>query len=403
MKSILRNLLSGFIYYLLFIQIYACQAQSPSENGEILPAVNTLNDYLGHLQGKRVAVLTNQSSLAGEVHLIDTLLSEGVNLVKMVNLVKIFGPEHGFRGDAPDGAIINDSVDFKTGIPIISLYGTNKKIHSRDLDDVDIVVFDMQDVGVRFFTYISTMHLAMEACAENDTEFLVLDRPNPNGYYIDGPLLDPEFKSFVGMHPIPLVHGLTVGELAKMINGEGWLKDNVQCKLTVIKARNYNHDDRYTIPVKPSPNLPNALSINLYPTLALFEGTVVSIGRGTTFPFQVIGYPDPVFGDSLFTPVSIPNMSKYPKHENKVCYGQDFREIEGDTNFTLKYLIDFYKKSPDKETFFKDYIYKLTGNKDIVNQIKAGFSEAEIKATWQTDLEAYRELRKKYILYPDFE
>jgi len=380
--------------------ILSCSAQNKNGGEKIIPGAHQIEIYLPKLKDQRVGVVVNQTSMIKDTHLVDTLLSLELQVNK---ILKIFAPEHGFRGQAADGEIIDDDVDIKTGLPIVSLYGKNKKPTAEDLKDLDLVIFDIQDVGARFYTFISTMHHVMEACAENDKKMLVFDRPNPNGHYIDGPILQPEFRSFVGMHPIPIVHGLTIGELALMINEEGWLKGNVKCDLEIIPVKNYTHTTTYSLPIKPSSNLPNDLSIALYPSLCLFEGTKISVGRGTLFPFQVIGYPEKKFGEFSFTPVSIEDMSKYPKHENLTCYGIDFRGIDYQEGFTLKYLIEFYQKADFKDKFFTDYFYKLVGNRQLMEQIKKGIPEDEIKASWQAELEAYKIVRKKYLLYPDFE
>jgi len=283
---------------------------------------------------------------------------------------------------------------------VISLYGNNKKPTPEDLATVDVVIFDIQDVGVRFFTYISSLHYLMEACAEQNKKVIVLDRPNPNGSYIDGPVLQPQFKSFVGMHPIPIVHGLTVGELALMINEEGWLADKRKCDLKVISMKNYSHSMTYSLIIKPSPNLPNDHAIALYPTTCLFEGTVLSLGRGTQNPFEVIGHPDFKELPYQFTPISINGMAKKPPLENKICYGIDLRKVKVEKAITLKYLIDLYKKFPDKEKFFISYFDKLAGNAELKEQIKKGLTEKAIKATWKNELDMYKIKRQKYLLYP---
>jgi uncharacterized protein YbbC (DUF1343 family) len=321
-----------------------------------------------------------------------------------VNIVKIFALEHGFRGNIERGGQVNNEKDEKTGIPIVSLFGKNRRPTNDQLADIDIVVFDVQDVGARFFTYISSLQEIMEACATNSKSLLILDRPNPLGDYVDGPVRQPKFKSFVGTHAIPLVHGLTVGELALMINGEKWLENGNKCKLGVVKVKNYKHSDLYVLPVKPSPNLPNQLAIRLYPSLCLFEATQVSIGRGTQFPFTVIGYPDPTFGDSLFIPKDLPGMQMDPEQEGKICYGIDLRGSNPDTiHFTLKYIIDFYNKFPDKSKFFSrpEWFNLLAGNDLLINQIKSGLSESEIKKSWKDELDKYKEMRKKYLLYKE--
>lgn len=364
---------------------------------QIRTAAEQAELYLPLLQGKKVGVVGNQTSIlpqSNSKHLVDFLLEN------KVNVTKVFVPEHGFRGTADAGEKVDNSVDAKTGLPIVSLYGNNKKPSADQLKDLDVLVFDLQDVGVRFFTYISTLHYVMEACAEQGKPLILLDRPNPNGNYIDGPILKKGFESFVGMHPIPLVHGLSIGELAKMINGEKWLKGGVQVDLTVIPAANWNHGMAYELPVKPSPNLPNALSIRLYPSTCLFEGTVVSLGRGTYFPFQVYGYPDARFGKFTFTPVSIDGMSKTPPHQDKLCYGRDLRTESLTQPFTMSYLLEAYQRSEMKDKFFNSYFNTLVGTDELKKQILAGKTEAEIRATWQQGLQDYSILRSKYLIYP---
>ena len=361
-----------------------------------LGAENFLKLYYRDLAGKRLALVVNHSSLVyhhkGQTHLTDTLLSLGLKIQK------VFAPEHGFRGDADAGETVKNDTDTKTGLPIISLYGKNKKPTSEQLADVDVVIFDIQDVGVRFFTYISTMHYAMEACAENKKTFYVLDRPNPNGHYIAGSVLQKGFESFIGMHPIPVVHGLTVGELAQMINGEKWLAGGLKCDLVVVPMKNYDRGSPYSTPVKPSPNLPNHASILWYPSLCLFEGTIMSVGRGTEFPFQVVGYPDKKMGTFSFTPKSIAGMAKNPLYENQTCYGKDYRNTPP-PNFTLEPLIEFYKKFPEKDKFFNSFFDKLAGNSLLKQQIKQGMSNEQIQETWKKDLDDYKKLREKYLLY----
>ncbi|WP_370523729.1 exo-beta-N-acetylmuramidase NamZ domain-containing protein [Pontibacter sp. Tf4] len=352
--------------------------------------------YLPRLQGKRVGMVVNQTSIVGNAHLVDTLLSHNVKITT------IFAPEHGFRGEADAGAYVKDAKDTKTGLPIISLYGKNKKPLPEQLTNIDVLVFDIQDVGARFYTYISTMHYVMEAAAENNKEVVILDRPNPNGNYVDGPVLEPEHKSFVGMHPIPIVHGLTIGELANMINGEKWLEGKRQAKITVIPVANYNHSIPYSLPVKPSPNLPNQQAILLYPSLCLFEGTNVSVGRGTPTPFQVIGSPNYKFKEFSFTPVSMPGATD-PPHKNQVCYGKNLTDPAAAQPFTLAYLIDFYKNSTQQDKFFNNFFEKLAGTSELRKQIIAGKTVAEIRASWEPALSNYKTLRKKYLLYPDAE
>jgi uncharacterized protein YbbC (DUF1343 family) len=352
--------------------------------------------YLDSLKGKNVGLVVNQSSLVKGQHLLDFLLENKI-LVK-----KIFAPEHGFRGNIDRGDHVESEVDVLTGIPIVSMFGKNRRPTNEQLQDVDVMIFDIQDAGARFFTYISSMHEVMEACAMNNKPLIILDRPNPLGDYVDGPVRKEGFKSFVGMHPIPVVHGLTVGELAQMINGEKWLENERQCKLFVVKVKNYNHSMHYSLPVKPSPNLPNELSIRLYPSLCFFEATPISIGRGTLFPFQVIGYPDKRFGDSLFIPVDIKGMQMNPIQEGKICYGVDLRSLNPDSvKFTLNYIIDFYNKFKNKREFFsrRRWFNLLAGNDKLIQQIEAGLSEAEIKASWKEEIDNYLIMRKKYMLY----
>ncbi len=381
---------------ILIIFTVACQIKTDQEESLTVGAAR-FDSYLPLLKNKNVALIVNQTSMVGNAHLVDTLLAQ------QVNIVKIFAPEHGFRGSADAGEHVEDGIDVKTNLPIISLYGKHKKPTTADLDNIDIVIFDIQDVGVRFYTYISTMHYVMEACAEQNKKFIVLDRPNPNGHYIAGPVLDLEFRSFVGMHPIPIVHGLTVGELAHMINSEKWLDKEIICDLEVIKMKGYTHSMPYSLPVKPSPNLPNKRSIDLYPSLCLLEPTVMSIGRGTSFPFQVIGYPDSTYGDFSFEPVSIIGASKYPKHENKVCYGEDLRETPTSTEFSIAWLVKYYQKYSDKSFITSESFFdKLVGNSTLRAQLEEGLTQAEIENSWKVELDSYSILRKKYLLYIDF-
>ncbi len=366
---------------------------------KVVTGAEQLSEYLPDIENRKVGLIVNQTSIVDGSHLVDLLLSKGIQVKK------IFTPEHGFRGDVEAGDSVNNSIDKKTGIPIISLYGKNKKPTKENLSGIDVIIFDIQDVGCRFFTYISTMHYAMEACAENNIPLIILDRPNPIGDYVDGPVLKPELKSFVGMHPIPIVHGCTVGELALMINGEGWLDGNLRCNLKVVPVKNYKHSDRYELPVKPSPNLPNQASIRLYPSLCLFEATTVSIGRGTEFPFQVIGFPNKRFGYFIFTPQSIKGVSAKPLHEGKQCFGVDLRKESFDQKFTLSYFIQFFNKFENPDSFWssKRWIDLLSGDPNFYSQINEKRSESEIRQSWQSDLLKYKTMRKKYLLYPDFE
>ncbi len=366
----------------------------------ILTGADQTEKFLPLLKGKKIGLVVNQTAEINGVLLVDTLKSLGLNIQA------IFGPEHGFRGDADAGEKVGNYLDAKTGLPVISLYGAKQAPSKEDLKGIDILVFDIQDVGARFYTYTITLARVMQACADYKVPMLILDRPNPNGNLVDGPILDPKFKSGVGMHPIPIAHGLTNAEFANMVNGEKWLNNGAQCELNIIKVANYNHAKAYTLPVKPSPNLPNNLSIHLYPSICLFEGTAISQGRGTLFPFQVLGHPL-LKGkyDFSFTPVSIKGMSKNPPLENQICYGIDFRKIDLETIrkqkvLNLKLLIDFYQDYPDKANFFNPFFNKLAGNAVLMQQIKDGKTEKEIRSSWQPQLSAYQSLRKKYLLYP---
>jgi len=357
--------------------------------------------FLPLIEGKKVALVVNQTSTIAETHLVDRLLSVGVDIQT------IFAPEHGFRGTADAGAQIKDGKDAKTGIPLISLYGKKKKPLPSDLKGLDYIVFDIQDVGARFYTYISSMSYVMEACAENGVSFIVLDRPNPNGHYVDGPVLKDGFSSFVGLHNIPVVHGMTVGEYAQMVNGEGWLKGNVQCDLTVVKCKNYDHQTFYSLPIKPSPNLPNMQSIYLYPSLCFFEGTVVSIGRGTNKQFQVIGHPDYKIGSFTFIPKPMEG-AQNPKLNGVVCTGVDLssstlESLRAEKQLNLNYLIDFYQVLDQPNSFFlkNNFIDKLAGSSQLREQIKSGMSADEIRASWQDGIAAFKKVRNKYLLYPE--
>lgn len=384
------------IFLSFLITFFSCSAGQTAKPGEITPAAHLIDEYLPLIKDKKVALVVNQTSVIGTTHLVDTLLALGVSIKK------VFAPEHGFRGDADAGEKIKDGIDPKTQLPIVSLYGSNRKPTPEQVEDIDVVIFDVQDVGTRFYTYISTMHYVMETCAENNKEVIVLDRPNPNGMYVDGPVLDPAFKSFVGMHPIPILHGLTVGELAQMINGEKWLENDLKCDLTVIPVKNYSHQDTYSLPVKPSPNLPNDLSIVLYPSLCLFEGTAISVGRGTYKPFQQIGHPQFTDMPHQFTPKSIDGMAKNPRYEGETCYGINFDKTPFSGGFSLEYLIAFAKKY-EGDDFFNNFFNKLAGTDELKQQIKNGLSAEEIRATWQKELEEYQAKRKKYLLYEDFQ
>ncbi|MDB4905138.1 MAG: hypothetical protein JWQ63_4419 [Mucilaginibacter sp.] len=373
------------------------------EKQGIITGADQTNLYVNYLKGKNIGMVINQTSVIGKslTLSVDSLLKLGITIKK------IFGPEHGFRGNASDGTEINNGTDQKTGLPVISLYGNKHyKPTPEDLKALDLVIFDIQDVGARFYTYLSTLHYVMEACAENNIELMILDRPNPNGFYVDGPVLDTAYRSFVGLNPVPIVHGLTIAEYAQMINGEGWLKNHVKCKLKIIKVANYTHKLSYKLPVNPSPNLNTDKSILLYPSVCLFEGTTLSLGRGTMFPFLQIGHPDLKGKYSYsFKPVRIPGMSEDPPQKDNLCYGINLKDY--DTNYirtsgriNLTWLIELYKAFPDKEHFFKAYLTKLAGNNELKKQIEAGKSEKEIRASWEPALSNYKTIRKKYLLYP---
>ncbi|MEO8773828.1 MAG: DUF1343 domain-containing protein [Gelidibacter sp.] len=364
----------------------------------VVVGANQTENYLKILKGKRVGVVGNQSSVifknGSYTHLVDSLLSLNIAVKK------VFSPEHGFRGTADAGEKIKDGIDTKTGVPIISLYGDNKKPKSEQLKGLDILVFDIQDVGVRFYTYISTLHYVMEACAEANIPLLILDRPNPNGQYVDGPILEEAHTSFVGMHPIPVAHGMTIGEYAKMINGEKWLKNSVQCQLTVISMENYSHQMTYSLPIKPSPNLPNDQSIALYPSLCFFEGTTVSVGRGTNKQFQIFGSPelDKNYFTYSFTPE--PNEgAKTPPQQGKLCFGNDLTKIDVQPGLNLEYLIEAYTHTANKSIFFNSFFVKLAGTTKLQEQIEKGLSEKDIKASWAKGIEDFKQVRTKYLLY----
>ena len=364
----------------------------------ITVAAELTSEYLPLLEGKNVAIVGNQTSVVGHEHLVDTLLSSGVAVKK------IFCPEHGFRGDNEAGAKIGNETDRVTGLPIISLYGKTKKPTKEHLSGIDIVVFDIQDVGARFYTYISTLHYVMEACAENSVAIMVLDRPNPNGFYVDGPVLEPEFKSFVGMHPVPVVHGMTIGEYAQMIKGEGWINKAENCQLTVVKMKNYTHDSLYKIPIAPSPNLQTMNAIYLYPSLCCFEGTNVSVGRGTAMPFEIVGSPNFSKHDFYFVPRPIVGASQNPLHNGKTCYGLNLEnageEIVRSKQLNISYLITMYKYSNGKDFFSKNNFFnRLMGNDLLMKQIKNGVSEKEIRASWEPKLSQFKSMRQKYLLY----
>ncbi len=387
-------------FYLLLIFFFIFHTINSQD---ITVGAERISVYLPLLKNKKVAIVANQTSMVQNTHLVDTLLS------LHVEVLKIFSPEHGFRGSEDAGAYVKNGLDIKTGLPIISLYGSNKKPKSSDLKGVDVIIFDIQDVGARFYTYISTMHYVMEACAENNITCLILDRPNPNGFYVDGPVLEEKYKSFVGMHPIPVVHGLTIGELADMINEEGWLTNFLKCDLKVIKCLGYTHKTLYQPPINPSPNLNHPTAIFLYPSICFFEGTVVSVGRGTDKPFRIIGHPLLDSFQIQFTPVSKPGAQK-PMYENQLCKGFSLEDFGATTLLQIKqlylpWLIGMYKSYPNKEAFFSNerFFDLLAGTKDLRIQIVENWSEEQIKATWKKKLDEYKKMRKKYLLYEDFE
>lgn len=400
---------------LIFSLMISCQNKQQSNdivensNDEIIQksivvGAKQIGKYLPLLKGKKVGIVANQTSVIFKdeeekkyIHIVDSLLSLDANIVKA------FAPEHGFRGKVDGGEHISDGVDTETGLPIVSIYGNNIKPSEKHLEEIDIMLFDIQDVGVRFYTYISTLHYVMEACAEANIPLLILDRPNPNAHYIDGPVLEIEYKSFVGIHSVPIVHGMTIGEYAKMINGEKWLDNGIQCDITVLPVENYTHAKSYSLPVKPSPNLPNDVSINLYASLGLFEGTNVSIGRGTDKQIQIAGIPelDLERFNYKFTPKS--NAAKTnPKHEGVECYGYDLSSTKKLNGINLEWLIDFYNANKEYNSaapFFNEIFIKLAGTKNLQKQIEQGLSADEIRATWQDGLDDYRAIRNKYLLY----
>jgi len=380
----------------------------------VIVGANQFEKYFTLLKGKKVGLVANQTSMVVDsltsffentmiiteeepletYHLVDFLLGF------KIDITKVFAPEHGFRGKADAGEVVKDGIDTKTGLPIISLYGKNKKPSPEQLNDIEIMVFDIQDVGARFYTYISTLHYIMEACAENNIPLLILDRPNPNGHYTDGPILEPQHKSFVGMHPVPVVHGMTIGEYAQMINGEGWLANEIKCDITIIKVKNYTHQSQYSLAIKPSPNLPNDVSINLYPSLCFFEGTPLSAGRGTEMQFQIFGAPNlsQEYYPFTFTPQANEG-AKYPKFKNELCYGKDLRTTKRLTKLNLEWLIEAYVSSENKNDFFIPFFTKLAGTTKLQEQIEQGYTYREIRKTWLEELEGYDRMRRKYMLY----
>lgn len=403
---------------LLFVNVnFTCNAQENYlyKNKPIETGADQSEKYLPMLRNKKVGILTNQTGIItlekknpSKQHLTEkqTLENTFIHLVdylieKEIKITKIYAPEHGFRGTADAGELIKDGNDVKTGLPIVSLYGNNKKPTVKQLEGIEIMVFDLQDVGARFYTYISSLHYLMEACAEQNIPIIILDRPNPKGAAVDGPILEIEHKSFVGMHPIPILHGLTIGEYAQMINGEKWLKNGITAKLTVIKVKNYNKGQNYHLPVKPSPNLPNDTAVNLYTSLCLFEGTNVSVGRGTEKQFQVYG--SPFLKNMPFTFSPKPNEgAKDPLYNSKKCFGEDLSNNANITGLSLEWLLNAYKNTTEQPKFFNSFFLKLAGTNKLQQQIEKGLSEEEIKKSWKTGLEAFRKTREKYLLYSDF-
>ncbi len=397
----------------LCIFILSCKAESSNskhinesfdnqvnEKIQITVGAEKMNEYIPLLENKKVGLVVNHTSMVQEKHLADTLIKSGVKIIK------IFAPEHGFRGTADAGETIKDGIDLATGIPVISLYGSNKKPTNSQVEDIDVLIFDIQDVGARFYTFISTLHYIMEAAAENNKKVIILDRPNPNGHYVSGPVLDLDFQSFVGMHPVPIVHGMTVGEYGMMVNNEGWLKNGIICDLEIITCENYTHNTFYELPIKPSPNLPNMRSIYLYPSICLFEGTMVSEGRGTPYPFQQFGLPNAKQFDHSFIPGPTEG-AKNPKHNNVECYGRNLSDKPiaelRNMGLTIEWLIEMYHALENKANFFNDFFNKLAGNSQLQKDIKAGLSEEEIFLKWEPEVNAFKTIRKKYLLYQDFE
>ena len=388
------------------------QKQSQNDKGIIVGA-NQVSEYLPLLKGKNIAIVANQTSVMSvlqrkvidastmgsenvQYHIVDYLHNYG-----NINVKKVFAPEHGFRGTADAGELVKDGKDTKTGLDIYSLHGKHKKPTKKQLENIDVMVFDIQDVGVRFYTYISTLHYVMEACAEQNIPLIIFDRPNPNGNYIDGPVLEKKHRSFLGMHTIPLVHGMTIGEYAKMINGEAWLNNGITCQITIIELENYSHESYYSLPIRPSPNLPNDQSIQLYPSLGLFEGTNINAGRGTEYQFQRYGAPflDKDYYEFSYTPIA--NFgAKYPKHKNEICFGADLSKVESERRFTLNYIMDAYKHATDKSKFFNTSNFTAhAGTEKLQKQIESGLSVDEIKASWADDLKTYDKMRKAYLIY----
>ncbi|WP_334156478.1 exo-beta-N-acetylmuramidase NamZ family protein [Phocaeicola coprocola] len=386
-----------------YITLFICWLAVLQATAQVKNGADRLEELFPLLENKRISLVVNQTSLVQNVHLLDTLYNKGVHITQ------VFAPEHGFRGDADAGEFIKNGKDYRTQVPIISLYGKNKKPQPPQLQQTDIVIFDIQDVGARFYTYISTMFYVMQACAENNKELIILDRPNPCDY-VDGPVLDMKYKSFVGMLPIPVLHGCTIGELAQMINGEGWLGNNLQCPLKVITIEDWKHGQPYSLPVKPSPNLPNDQAIALYPSLCPFEGTSVSVGRGTDFPFQIIGSPTTKNLKFRFMPHSMKGSDKHPLHQDTYCYGLNLSSEKNiPKGFSLQYVIQFYNyfqnltKHAEKDFFTRPHWFDLLmGTNQVRLDILKNKTEEQIRSAWQKKLNQYKEIRKKYLLYEDY-
>lgn len=395
-----------FFWLMAFLLMTNCKTNPPANsqaiphtNNELLLAASRFDLYIPQIKEKKVGFIGNQASVIPNTqksytHVVDTLLSLGVDIQK------VFSPEHGFRGKAAAGERVQDGVDVQTGLPVISLYGVHKKPSKKQLAGLDILLFDLQDVGVRFYTYISTLHYILEAAGENNIQVIVLDRPNPNAHYIDGPVLQKKYRSFIGLHPVPVVYGMTIGEYAQMIVGENWLEETQNCDLQVIPLKNYTHQTEYKLPVKPSPNLPNTTAINLYPSLCFFEGTYISCGRGTDKPFQTFGAPDLPSETYTYTFTPMPNYgAKHPKFQEEDCHGLDLRNSGRLSEIYLDWLLQAYQDSPNRKDFFNHYFEKLAGTAELREQIILGYSAEDIKKTWQPDIEAFKNIRSKYLLY----
>ena len=378
--------------------------QSRQDPGQpaVRPGAERTGMYLPMLAGKKIGIVANQASLVGDKHLVDSLFAVGGEVVE---IVRLFGPEHGFEGRGEDAVPIEDQKDIRWDIPVLSLFGPRQQPSAEDLTGLDLLLFDLQDVGVRFYTYISTLHYVMQACAENGLELVLLDRPNPNGFYVDGPVLEAGFRSFLGLHEVPVVYGMTIGEYALMINGEGWLGPGLTCKLSVVPCEHYTHWSSYPLPVPPSPNLPTMNSVYLYPSVCFFEGTVISEGRGTDSPFEVFGHPDLMEAEYSFIPLSIPGTDSNPKWQGKTCHGRDLRYLRDTATrkpaLDLSFLISAYRNLPDQEGFFTPFFEKLAGTARLRRQIIGGWSEEEIRASWWKELEAFLKIRRKYLIYPE--